>query len=92
MAICKKCGAPIVWIATPANRWMPCNEGLVEYHAGSTPDFEDTVINDKGEVIQCTFDFQCDPDGMAHIPHWVTCPFSGEMRRKNRTVQETIWT
>ena len=41
----------------------------------------DTVINDKGEVIQCTFDFQCDPDGKAHIPHWATCPFSDSFRR-----------
>ena len=82
MARCKKCGAPIVWVKTPDNRWMPCDEGLVEYHAGSTPDFEDYVVNDKGEVIQCTFDFQCDPDGLARFPHWKTCPFAEEFRKK----------
>ena len=43
-----------------------------------------TVINDKGEVIQCTFDFQCDPDGKAHIPHWVTCPYSDSFRKKDQ--------
>ena len=82
MARCKKCGAPIVWVKTPDNRWMPCDEGLVEYHAGSTPGFEDYVVNDKGEVIQCTFDFQCDPDGLARFPHWKTCPFAEEFRKK----------
>ena len=84
MAVCKKCNAPIVWITTPANRRMPCNEGLVEYRAGSTPDFEDSVINDKGEVIQCTFDFQGEPDGLAHIPHWRTCPFSDYFRGRGQ--------
>lgn len=82
MARCKKCGATIVWVKTPDNRWMPCDEGLVEYHAGSTPDFEDYVVNGKGEVIQCTFDFQCDPDGLARFPHWKTCPFAEEFRNK----------
>jgi len=78
---CKKCGAPIVWIPTPANRWMPCNEGLVEYRAGSSPDFDDVVISDKGEVISCTFDFLGTPDGLAHIPHWATCPYAENFRR-----------
>jgi len=82
MARCKKCGQPIVWIKTPDNRWMPCQEGLIEYHAGNTPDFEDVVINDKGEVIQCTFDFQCDPDGLARQPHWKFCPFLDDFRKK----------
>ena len=63
---------------------MPCNADLVEYHAGSTPDFEDIVINDKGEVIRCTFDFQCDPDGKGRIPHWATCPYSDSFRGRGQ--------
>jgi len=59
MATCKRCGAPIVFIKTPKGKWMPCNEGLVEYKAGSSPDYDDVVVNDKGEVIKCTFDFRC---------------------------------
>ena len=80
-SVCKKCGAPIVWIATPSNRWMPCDEGLVEYRAGSSPDFEDTVISDTGEVIQCSFDFLGTPDGKGHIPHWATCPYANDFRQ-----------
>lgn len=75
MSACKKCGAPIVWIKSSEGKWIPCDEGLTEYHVGSTPDFEDRVVTDKGEVIQCTFDFQCRPDGLARIPHWATCPY-----------------
>lgn len=84
MPACKKCNAPIVWIRTPAGKSMPCNADLVEYHAGSTPDYEDIVINDKGEVIRCTFDFQCDPDGKGRIPHWATCPFSDSFRGRGQ--------
>lgn len=82
MAQCRKCGAPIVFVRTPKGKWMPCDEGLVEYHAGNTPDFDDVVVNDKGEVIRCTFDFQCNPDGLARIPHWATCPYAEDFRKK----------
>lgn len=82
MATCKKCGATIIFIKTPNGKWMPCDEGLVEYHKGDTPDFEDVVVDDKGEIIKCTFDFQCDPDGLARIPHWATCPYADDFRRR----------
>lgn len=71
-----------MWIRTPDNHWMPCNEGLIEYKAGDTPDYEDQVVDDKGEVIQCTFDFQCNPDGVARIPHWKTCRYAKDFRKK----------
>ena len=76
MSTCKRCGAPIVWIRTTEDKWMPCDEGLVEYHVGETPDFEDRVVTDDGRVLRCTFDFQCRPDGLARIPHWATCPYA----------------
>lgn len=87
MTKCKKCGAPIIFIesakSTPQNKkWIPCDEGLVEYKQGDSPDYEDVVINDRGEYIHCTFDFQCEPTGLARIPHWATCPFADEFRRK----------
>lgn len=82
MAICRKCGAPIVFIRSAKNnKWLPCDEGLVEYKAGETDDYEDRVVTDKGEVIRCTFDFQCQPDGLARIPHWATCPYAEDFRK-----------
>ena len=80
MSTCRRCGAPLVWIRTTEGRWMPCDEGLTEYHVGSTPDFEDRIVTEDGRVLQCTFDFQCRPDGLGRIPHWATCPFADDFR------------
>jgi hypothetical protein len=87
MTKCKKCGAPIIFIesakSTPQNRkWIPVDEGLVPYRQGNGADYEDKVVTDRGELIQCTFDFQGFPTGMARIPHWATCPFADEFRRR----------
>lgn len=87
MATCKACGSKIIFIRSAKStekkvKWIPCNEGQVEYKAGSSPDYEDYVINDKGEMIRCTFDFQCEPDGLAYIPHWATCPEGDRFRRR----------
>lgn len=81
MATCKKCGAPIIFIKTKKGKWMPCDEGLVEYKAGDGPNFDDVVVDQAGNVIHCTFDFQCVPDGLARIPHWATCPYAEDFRR-----------
>ena len=78
MAQCKKCGASIIWVRTPEQKWMPCNDGLVPYKQDD--DGEDYVVTDKGELIHCTFEFECLPTGMARIPHWATCPYAGEFK------------
>ena len=80
MAQCKKCGAPIVWIQTPDRKWMPCNAGLVPYKQDE--DGEDYVVTDRGELIHCTFEFECLPTGAARIPHWATCPFAKDFKRQ----------
>lgn len=80
MAVCRKCGAPILFVRSAKNgKWLPLNEGLVEYKADE--DGEDLVVNQIGEVIRCTFEFQCRPDGLARIPHWATCPYADDFRR-----------
>ena len=81
MAECKSCKAPIVFIKSAKNKkWLPCDEGLVEYKADENG--EDYVVNQNGEMIKCTFEFQCKPDGLARIPHWATCPFADKYRRR----------
>lgn len=80
-ATCRKCGAPLVWIKTPADKWMPCDEGLVPYR--QNPDGKDMLVRDRGDVIRC--DIVTDgskPDGMARIPHWKTCPEADSFRRR----------
>lgn len=51
MTNCKSCGAPIVWVKTPAGSWMPCDEGLHPYKKDSHG--KDVVVTDKGEVVRC---------------------------------------
>ena len=82
---CKKCGASIIWLKTPAGKWMPANEGLVRYRQND--EGKDYVVTDRGEVIRCDIineklplgEF---PTGMARVPHWATCPFADSFRKK----------
>lgn len=76
-----KCGANIVFVTTKNGKFFPCNEGLVEYKAD--PEGEDYVVNERsGELIRCTFEFQCMPDGLGRIPHWATCPYGNDFRKR----------
>ena len=45
-ATCRGCGAPIVWIKTPAGKAMPCDPAPVYYKA--TPDGKDKVVTTRG--------------------------------------------
>lgn len=93
MAVCKKCGASIVWIETPEGGWMPGNAGLVNYwkhrYGG------EYIITPKGEMVYCTVgevhpvvaqrcerNHQQPPkaDGRGYIPHWATCPNADDFR------------
>lgn len=48
-ATCRGCGAPIVWIKTPAGKAMPCDPAPVYYKA--TPDGKDKIVTTRGEVV-----------------------------------------
>lgn len=78
---CRKCNAPIIWLKTPNENWMPADEGLVPYR--QNPSGKDYVVTDRGEVIRC--DIITDgtlPTGMARVPHWATCPFADDFRKR----------
>lgn len=80
MKICK-CGAPIRFILTKSGKFFPCNDSLIEYKADQ--DGEDFIVDEKsGELIRCTFDFQCLPTGLGRIPHWATCPYGNDFRKR----------
>lgn len=79
-SICKKCGAPIVWLTTPRGKKMPADAVLREYK--ENPEGKNSVLNDLGEVIKCDLQFEGTPTGLARIPHWATCPNADEFRRR----------
>lgn len=81
MTTCKECGATIIFVKTPAGKWMPCDEGLHPYVQDSLG--KDFVVTDKGEVIRCRLSYTNRfPTGMARIPHWATCPHADKFRRR----------
>ena len=80
MATCSSCGAGIIWLRTPAGKWMPANEGLVPYkQSGKGTRF---VVDDRGNMIRCELEFEGFPTGMARIPHWATCPNAAKHKRR----------
>ena len=79
---CKSCGAPIIWVQTPAGKWMPLDEGLVPYRQNDSG--KSSVVDDHGVVIRC--DIVTDgsiPTGLARVPHWSTCPNADKHRRRS---------
>lgn len=80
-AVCKECGATIVWIKTPGGKAMPCNTVPVYYiekpRAGTKK-----IVLPNGEVLSC--EYSEDPNkatGAGFVPHWTTCPCVGRFRK-----------
>ena len=76
MAICKGCGAQILFISK-----MPVNPEQVTYwrRAGA----KGKVVTPNGEVLSC--DFEGDPQkatGVGYVTHFATCPKAADFRRR----------
>ena len=81
MAKCKGCGATIIWINTPADRHIPCDEGIVPYWKDSKGDQK--IVTQDGEVVTCWLDGDpAEITGCGRIPHWATCPNANSFRKK----------
>lgn len=79
-SFCKACGAPIVWVKSDSDRWLPCDEGLIPYQL----DGPETLVTWRGAVINCRTTFEGEPDGMAYKSHFATCQKADQMRRPRR--------
>ena len=76
MAVCKGCGAQILFIGK-----MPVNPERVTYwqRAGA----KGKVVTPNGEVLSC--DFEGDPQkatGVGYVTHFATCPKAADFRRR----------
>ena len=81
MARCRSCGAEIIWVKTRAGRDMPCDPGLIPFWAKLKA--KDKVVTQEGDVVSCLL--EGDPQeitGVGRVPHWATCPFSKQHKRK----------
>lgn len=85
LSTCKACGAPIIWIRTPKGAFMPADQGLVKYR--ENPRGKTFLVDDSGRLIHCDLEFDGIPTGMARIPHWATCTYSKQFKRKKEALR-----
>lgn len=85
-AVCKGCGAAIVWISTPSGKSMPCDATL-RYYIQKSQSGSKKIVTPNGEVISC--EYTDDPNkatGVGFAPHWWSCRCAGNF--KTRKVQK----
>ena len=82
MAKCKKCLVDIIWIKTLGGKSIPCDPEQI-YYIQKPNKGEKRIVTPNGEVIAC--EYTADPyeaTGVGYVPHWATCPYSNEFKRK----------
>ena len=42
----------------------------------------DAVVTDRGEVVFCFLDFDCQPTGLGRTTHWATCPEAHKFKKE----------
>lgn len=78
---CRGCGAPIVWINTPAGKSMPCDPEQVVYW--QTPGGSQKIVTPNGEVLSAELEgAQEKATGIGYISHFATCPQAGQFRKR----------
>lgn len=81
MTHCRACGAPIIWIKTPAGKSMPCNAGGVFYWQKDGG--KSRVVTANGEVVSCVLSGDTgEATGIGYIPHWATCKAPEKFRKR----------
>lgn len=79
---CRGCGAPIVWITTPAGRSMPCDAVMVSFHP--TLDGKDKVVTTHGAVVSGNIVSSTEATDIDYRPHWATCPQARSFKKGGR--------
>lgn len=85
MAKCRGCGEEIIFIKSPAGKFIPCNPSKVLY---SNPGKgKARVVTQSGEVVSCTIGADDDTSkaaGVGYIPHWSTCKAASQFRKRKK--------
>lgn len=78
---CRSCGAPIVWIRTPAGKSMPCDAQPKSYKY--KPESNTKLVTPEGVVVSC--EIVANPEdahGYGYTPHWSSCNAPDKFRKK----------
>lgn len=80
MATCKRCGAPIDFIRTPAGKNMPVQRRGV--YAREDRNGKHLALDVEGRVLRVSEAGPDDPDALVvRFPHWAFCPAAAELRQ-----------
>lgn len=73
---CRACGAPIKFVKTPAEKWLPVDPDQI-----SSDDLElgEKYVSLAGEVVTQQ---KGAPSSTGYIPHWATCPNAEQFRKR----------
>lgn len=81
-AVCKGCGAAIVWIGTPGGKSMPC-DATPRYYIKKPRVGTKKIATLSGEVISC--EYTDDPHkatGTGFAPHRGSCRCAGDFNAR----------
>lgn len=87
---CAACGAPIVFIKTPAGRWMPCEKYPVAYQVNEDGENQDILVDGEGKVFRGKIVRAGIGCKMAHLPHWRFCPGAAQARKASKTARAAV--
>jgi len=77
---CKRCGAPIDFIRTPAGKYMPVQPRGVYAKADAAG--KRLALDMEGRVLRVAEAAKDDPEAIiVRFPHWEFCPGAEEMRK-----------
>jgi len=82
MPKCKRCEADIIWIKTAKGKSMPC-DAKVTYYIQKAKGGKQRIVTPNGEVLSC--EYTDDPNsatGTGYVPHWYTCPYADNFRKR----------
>ena len=79
--ICRGCGAPILWIRTPAGKSMPCDPQPIKYW--QDPTGRNKIVTPNGEVVSARLEGdEQTATGIGYISHFATCPKRDQFRKR----------
>ena len=81
MAVCRSCGAEIIWQKMKSGKVMPVDKQMVSFWADRTA--KASIVTTTGEVVKCRLSGERDEvTGFGYVSHFATCPNARAHRKK----------
>ena len=79
--VCTHCGEEILYIQTPDGTQRQCDAKIIEVWRLSKG--KQKAVTENGEIINCEYEpVPFIGKEWAYTPHWITCSFTKEKKRK----------